>query len=453
LSEIRNGTVLFWRHRAISRRVTHLVLDQSTRMKSEATWKLGSKRIATGNGKPTVVRVELSLQSLLIVLAVIAGFWLLLNLVPVVLGLVAAIMIVGALSPFVAWLERRKMKRISAVCLVFGVGTVLTLALATVTVPTLFAQTKTLAESEPRIRESVAGFLERSKLTSSLADDLRNVRYADVVKSFSTTLIMLSTRLAEIAAYGLAAVFLAFYIMIDRDRLRGALFAVVPRRHHISLSAILLNLGTIVGGYIRGQLLTCLFMSGFILVLLLACRVPNALVIAVFGGVMDLLPYVGIFLTMAPAVLAAAVKGPVIAAIVFAFLFAYEELESRVLVPLVYGRALRLPSSVVFFSLIVGTTLAGIAGALLALPIAAAVLMLVEELRVELPGETIQPEDIEQRRKDDHTKQEYERRAENLPAEQAAAVAAEISGDRKKAEVAAQKAAAEADAKAAPAAK
>jgi len=420
-------------------------------MKSADTSPPGAKRPSAVVGKPTVVRVELSLKSLLIVLALIAALWMLLNLVPVLLVLMAALMTVGALHPLVAWFVKRKVKRPFAVGLVFGLGAIATLALATITIPTLLEQAKTLADTEPRMRESVAGFLERSNLTASLADDLRNVRYAEVMKSSRTTLLTMSTRLAGIMAYGVAAVFLAFYVMIDHGRLRGALFAVIPRRQHMRLSAILLNLGTIVGGYIRGQVLTCLLMSGFILVLLLACRVPNALALAVFGGLMDLLPYIGVFLTMAPAVLAASVKGPVIATIVFALLLAYEELESRVLVPLVYGRALRLPSSVVFFSLIVGTTLAGVAGALLALPIAAAVLMLVEELRVELPGETIQPEDIEQLRNDDNTEREYERRAESMPAAQAAAVAVEISGDRKKADAAAENAEAHSIAKATPA--
>ena len=409
-------------------------------MQNDAPFPHGAKLNGTADGEPTVVRFELSVKSLLVVLSFIAGLWMLLNLIPVLLVLVTAFMAVGALNPFVTWFEQRKMKRSVAIFLVFGLGAIFALALALVTIPTLFEQAKTLAEIEPRLRESLASYLERSKLTASLADDLRNVRYAEVVKDARTTLFTISTRLAEIAAYGVAAVFLAFYMILDRDRLRGALFAVVPRRHHIRLSAILINLGTIVGGYIRGQVLTCLLMSGFILVLLLACRVPNALAIAVFGGIMDLLPYIGIFLTMGPAVIAAWVQGPVVAVVVFGFMFAYEEFESRVLVPVVYGRVLRLPSSVVFFSLLVGTTLAGIAGALLALPIAAAVLMLIEELRVELPGETIQPEDIEQRRKDDHTEQEYERRAESLPAVEAAAVATEITGERKKAEAAAEKA-------------
>ena len=111
----------------------------------------------------------------------------------------------------------------------------------------------------------------------------------------------------------------------------------------------------------------------------------------------------------------------------------YEELESRVLVPLVYGNAMRIPSSIVFFSLIVGATLLGV-GALLALPIAAAMLMLIEELRVSLPGETVNIENENLRRKDDRSEQEYERRTEGMPAEQAAAIAVEMSDDRKKEE-------------------
>jgi len=115
-------------------------------------------------------------------------------------------------------------------------------------------------------------------------------------------------------------------------------------------------------------------------------------------------------------------------------MLAYEEFESRVLVPVVYGRALRLPSSVVLFSLIAGASLLGIVGALLALPVAAAILMLIEELRVDLPGETELTEDAELRKKDDRGEQEYERRTEGMPAEQAAVIAVEMSNERKKEE-------------------
>ena len=392
-----------------------------------------------------VRRHELSLKSLVIAGALLAGVWLLLRILPALLILVAALILVCALNPLVHWLERWKVRRFLAIGCVFTVGATLTAALLVLTVPTLITQVKTLAENEPGIRETVAAYLAQFPATATLATEIRNVSYVELVRSSSTTLLTFGARLGEIVAYLVAAVFLAFYMMLDRDRLRGGLFAVVPRRHHIRLSRILLNLATIVGGYIRGQLLTCALMGGFILALLLTCHVPNALSIAVFGGLMDLLPYIGIFLTMGPAVLAAGTQGTAVAVVVFALMLAYEELESRVLVPLVYGRALRLPSSVVFFSLILGTVLGGIVGALLALPIAAAMLMLVAELRVELPGETEQPGDAAQQRADDRTEQEYERRAESNPAVEAAAIAVEISADRRDAEGASNMAQAAAD--------
>jgi predicted PurR-regulated permease PerM len=246
--------------------------------------------------------------------------------------------------------------------------------------------------------------------------------------------IEISTRVVTILAYILSSVFLALYIMIDRDRLRGGFFLVVPRSHHIRLSRVMLNLETIVGAYMRGQVITSVFISVFVFVLLTACGVSNALAIAVFAGAADVLPYIGGLLSVGAAVTAALSRGPTVIIVVLVLMLAYETFESRVLVPRIYGRALRLPSSVILLSLLAGGVLYGITGALLALPVAAAVLMLIEELRVELPGQQEQAEDVETKESDDRGEEEYERRAEGMPAEQAAAIAVEISADRQKEE-------------------
>jgi putative heme transporter len=113
-------------------------------------------------------------------------------------------------------------------------------------------------------------------------------------------------------------------------------------------------------------------------------------------------------------------------------MLAYEELESRFLVPRIYGRVLRLPSSVVLVALLAGGTLMGIVGALLALPAAAAVKMLIEELRVELPGEEVVDSGL--RKRDEQAEKEYERRADGVPAKEAAAIAVEISEERRQEE-------------------
>jgi hypothetical protein len=120
--------------------------------------------------------------------------------------------------------------------------------------------------------------------------------------------------------------------------------------------------------------------------------------------------------------------------VVLVLMLVYEEFESRVLLPVVYGHAMRLPSSVVLFALIVGATLFGIVGAILALPTAATILMLIDKLRVELPGEIEQAEDTERRKEDEHNEREYSRRTEGMPAEEASAIAVEMSDVRKDAE-------------------
>ena len=172
----------------------------------------------------------------------------------------------------------------------------------------------------------------------------------------------------------------------------------------------------------------------FILIILIACGVENAMSLAVFGAIADILPYIGIFLPVAAAVLSAVPHGPVITIVVLALMVLYMEFESRVLVPRVYGRALRLPSTMVLISLLAGGILMGITGALLALPFAAAVMMLIEELRVLLPGKQELAADEILREKDDRGEEEYERRTEGVPVEQSAAIAVEISGDRVKEE-------------------
>jgi putative heme transporter len=372
---------------------------------------------------------DVSWRTMLRAVVVVAGAWIAAHLLPVVLVVVVALFLVGTLNPAVEWLEHHRVRRGWALALVFA-GILVTSGLVlALTIPALLDQVTMLVKREATIRDHLADTLDRWRVSAPLAGSLRNVRYDALAKTSASTALTYSTRVVSTLAYVVSAVFLALYVMIDRDRLRGGLFAVVPRSHHIRLSRVMLNLETIVGGYIRGQVLTSLLMTGFVFALLLVCRVPNAIVLAVFAGLADVLPYVGAFLSVGPAVLAALSVGPAIAIAVFVAMVFYEEFESRFLVPRIYGHALRLPSSVVLIALLAGGTLLGIVGALLALPVAAGVRMLIEELRVSLPGEQV--DDRMLRARDDRAEREYQRRTDGVPAERAAAIAVEIAEERR----------------------
>ncbi len=377
------------------------------------------------------VRFELSPATIATLVLVVACVWLLIRLWPVLLVVVAALLVAGTLSPAVRWLEGKRVRRGLGIAIVFTFFLVLALLVVALTIPALVTQAGALLQHEPALRARIADFLAGSHLTAPLAHWLRGLKVDALTNTMGATAVAYSVRAFETLAYGLSALFLALYIMIDRDRLRGGLFAVVPRSRHVRLSRIVMNLETIVGAYIRGQVLTSLLMSVFTFVLLTACGVENALALAVFAGLADVLPYIGALLSVGPAFLAALPRGPFVAAVVLVLMLAYEEFESRVLVPRIYGRALRLPSSIVLFALLAGGTLMGIVGALLALPVAAMVMMLIEELRVELPGEQEQTADTQVREADERGEDEYERRTEGVGAVEAAAIAVEISQDRR----------------------
>jgi predicted PurR-regulated permease PerM len=187
----------------------------------------------------------------------------------------------------------------------------------------------------------------------------------------------------------------------------------------------LIKLETIVGGYIRGQVVTSALMTLFAFVLLTIAGVEGAVALAVFAGVADVLPYIGVFLSVGPAVLATMSHGLVWTLVVLGAMLMYEELESRLLIPRIYGRALRLPSSMVILALLAGGVIGGILGALLSLPVAAAIRMLVEEMSPEMPGEVDAVHST--REFDERAQTEYELRSHGMDARHAAAVAVEIT--------------------------
>src|SRR3954464_3418635 len=102
--------------------------------------QLESKRGGAPAGETEIVHFELSLRSLFVVLAFISGVWLLIHLLPVLLVLVTALMLVGALSPLVTWLEEQNVRRTFALCTVFGFGLAAAIGLAVVTLPPLVEQ-------------------------------------------------------------------------------------------------------------------------------------------------------------------------------------------------------------------------------------------------------------------------------------------------------------------------
>jgi predicted PurR-regulated permease PerM len=372
-----------------------------------------------------VTRIEIAPRTIGSALLAIAGVWLFAKLWEIVVVVVVALVLVGTLNPIVAALEHRGLKRGWAIALVF-IGLLASVAIVIViTVPPLVAQLIDLSHHIPEIRQRVMGRMEQSALMGPLVRMIAPANSGSLLASVARRILAWSPRIAEGLTLFVTTVFLALYFIADRERTQGLVFALTPRRYHLRLARVLLHLETIVGGYVRGQVVTSALMAVFVFLLLSLMHVRNAMAYAVFAGITDVLPFVGGLIGTTPVVLAALGCGVGPATIALVAMVVYQEFESRVLVPRVYGRVLRLSPAMVILALLAGGKLLGIVGALLAIPIAAGIQMLIHELRVELPGENIDDEPL--RRRDDRAERMYAAQTNGAPAETAAVVAVQIA--------------------------
>jgi predicted PurR-regulated permease PerM len=152
----------------------------------------------------------------------------------------------------------------------------------------------------------------------------------------------------------------------------GFIRQFIPEDRRDEANRLFLSTSRVVGGYLRGQLITSMAIAVFTFVLLRIVGVPNPLAFAVLAGFADIVPLVGALIATIPPVAAALQESSTQAVIVLLGLLAYQQFEDRYLVPRVYGRTLNLPPLIVLLAVLAGAELMGITGVLLALPCAAA---------------------------------------------------------------------------------
>jgi predicted PurR-regulated permease PerM len=375
----------------------------------------------------TIVRFEIAPRAIVWILATIAGVWLFLQLHAIVVLLVVALVFAGTFNPLVEWLERRRVKRIYALTVLFVALLLVTSVLIIFTLPPLLEQLGQIVRDAPHHRDQLVVLLQEREFTAPLARAVQNAGLEQGLAHLETGLVGYTPWVLTALGWAVTTLFLTFYLLADGKRTQGALYAVVPRDYHMRLARILQNLEAIVGGYMRGQLITSVAIGVFTFVLLVLFHVPNALSLALLAAVVDVIPLIGGLLATTPAVLSALSVGVPAGIVVLVALCLYQEFENRILIPRVYEHTLRLSPATIVLALLAGGILLGIIGALLALPIAAGLQMALQELRVEMPGDD--SDDRPALAKDAKTEATYERMSAGASPPEAGQIARTLANE------------------------
>jgi predicted PurR-regulated permease PerM len=178
-------------------------------------------------------------------------------------------------------------------------------------------------------------------------------------------------------------VFMALYLTIDAPRMRDYLVVFWPRDRQPRVSRLANEMGARLGHWAIGQAVLCVIVGGGAWLGLQLIGVPYAALLGLVWALAEFVPGIGPFLSAIPTILVGFAASPTLGVAAALFSLAWSQVESNVITPKVMGSAVELHPLVILIALIVGAELLGGAGALLAIPVAATVAVVIDEIRLE----------------------------------------------------------------------
>ena len=317
-------------------------------------------------------QLELPWRTIVRVLLLLAALWLAVRLWEVAVQLLIALVLAAALEPAVRWLQRRRLPRSLAVAVV-AVGILGGLAIGvTLLLQPLIDEARAFADELPTYVEDGQTLLEEnSDLYARLQSGAQSAS-ADPTILLGGVLEVGQGLVGAVTTTFVVIVF-TIYILLDGTRIYAWLVRYARADTRDKLDRTIPEVIKVINGYVVGQLFTSALFGIFTFVLLSLLGVPQPLFLAVVAFVADAVPIAGVVIATVPAVLLALTVSPTAAAVVLVAYLIYQQVENYVIVPRVYRSTLQISSFAVLVAVLVGGTLLGILGVLLALPAAAAV--------------------------------------------------------------------------------
>jgi predicted PurR-regulated permease PerM len=324
----------------------------------------------------------------LVLAFVVLSFWLLYRFHQVVFILFVAIVIGTVIRPAVTWLYHRGLPRLAGVVLICLLLLAFVIGFVFLLFPLIIDQGTTIAAAVPGYYQSLRAWMVNIpndlivRLSEFLPVSLPSL--APVQQTGQQMLASAGQALAYVAISSkvifmvIAILLLAVHWTLDGPRTIQSLLLLIPKDRRQSIGELILAMESKVGYYIAGQGVLCLVIGIMALVAYLLIGLPNALLLALVAGVMEAVPMVGPLLGAIPAAVIALSVSPAKLVWVIVASIVIQQVENTLLVPRVMRKAVGVNPFVSLLAIFAFSSLLGIAGALMAIPIAAIIQILLD---------------------------------------------------------------------------
>jgi predicted PurR-regulated permease PerM len=332
------------------------------------------------------LRTVLSILGTIILLAVVLEVvWIARH---VVTWILISLFLALALNPAVEWFMRHGVRRRGmAAALTYFLTLAFFVGIGFTFVPTLVDQVNEFVHKLPDYVHDVThgrgrlGFLETKYHIQERVEKAVKEGGATKVLGLSGTALSLAKGVISIVVGAITIAFMTFFMLLEGPTWVDRLFGLLPLRSQPRWRAVGHDIYRTVGGYVTGNLLISLIAGGLTTIVLLVLGVPYAVALGLIVAILDLIPLAGATIAAILIGVVAFLHSIPAGIIVVAFFIVYQQVENHILQPLIYGRTVQLSPLAVLISVLIGAELAGILGALAAIPIAGSIQVLILDWR------------------------------------------------------------------------
>jgi len=293
-----------------------------------------------------------------------------------------ALFIAAGLDPIVSWLTRHRVPRwLGVVITLLGLIGILALFLA-LAIPRVTAEATALVNQLPTYAKELQNHnSELGKLNAKYGIESK---LSTLISSHGSSLVGGVLSVGEVVVSAVSSFLLVFvltvYFLGGLPRIKLFAYRLVPASRRPRTILLTDEIFSRVGGYVLGNVLTSLIIGVGTAAWMLALGIPYPFLLAMFVALVDLIPVIGSYIGGAAVVLTALTVSLTVAIATLVFMLLYKLAEDYFIVPRVMGRTVQVPATVTLVAVLIGGALLGIIGALVAIPVAAAARLLLQEI-------------------------------------------------------------------------
>jgi len=316
---------------------------------------------------------------------IVLGLWFLWYLREIVAIFVVAIMLASIIDPFADWFAQRRIPRGLAVLIVYTLLLALLSVIVIVLIPIIIEQSVQLMQNLSSTYEGVAQWLtqfqSRHRFFENFTTSAQSFEQS-LTASASSLFTTVKGFFGGIAALVIVLV-LAFYLVVEEQSVRKYFKTLAPVEYQPFITEMFKKMQTKIGAWLRGQLILGFFVGSAVYIGLTILGVKYALLLALIAGLLEIIPYVGPIISLIPAAIIGFATSLWLGVAVVILFLIIQQIENNVLVPKIMQRVTGLNPILSILALLIGAKVGGLFGAVLAIPLATMIAVVIEEIYKE----------------------------------------------------------------------